>query len=258
MDDLSNLLRELAAALRRSVDILVQATHAVQRNLPALATYLGITVVASLAGHAVNRAILHGDENPTITAGLMFYEFAINAVLMLVTAFAQAIVFARMGREIDKPLWKVGGDREALRLYFPTWLALNAIVVILYELGYVVPAYFEMEALGVFPQLLLLGAAAFYIPVGASLMFHRKVEWAKIGESLGPLQRQLPKTLLIACFAGGLFLLNHLLAIQTLSEPVVQLLVDIIFGYFDCVIFAAAWLVCIIDRQNPEEMDFEF
>ena len=96
------------------MDILLQAVKAVQRNVPALGLYLLFTVPASALVLAGN--LWMGDTNPDapVTAAMLAYEVAGDAFLIVVYAFAQSIVFSRMGRLIDRPLWKCQGDGEAL------------------------------------------------------------------------------------------------------------------------------------------------
>ena len=59
--------------------------------------------------------------------------------------------------------------------------------------------------------------------------------------------------------ANGLFLFFFLaLLIPTEEHPWLRPVVDVVSSYFDCVIFAATWQVCRLDRDTPSESDFEF
>ena len=239
------------------LDIFLRAVQSVQRNLSALAVYLVITVGSSTLATVVNNLVTPPGSPPAHGSALI-YELALNAFLVLTAAAAQAIVFARMGKEMDRPLWKIGGDREALRRYFPLWAVLNAVIMIFNLLAFEVPAYFEEERLGFIPFWMLIVAVSAYIPLGTAIMFHRGFEWRKLGEGLTPLRRQLGKTLLVMLAGAILFFFYLSLLAQTDSQRWLRPVIDVIYGYFDCVLFSATWIICIFERQMPPEIDLDF
>jgi hypothetical protein len=189
---------------------------------------------------------------------LLLSEVGLDAFLVFCYAAAQAVAFSQLGKEIDRPLWKIADYWEALRRYFPVWMALNGVVILLNMLTFVVPPLIDNEEFGRLPFWLLVFASATYIPVGAAIMFCRKFEWRTLGEALGPLRRQLPTTLIVLCLNGFLFFFFLSLIVQTASQNWIRPVIDIISGYFDCVVFAATWLICMLDRQTPEEVDLDF
>jgi len=240
------------------LEILQRAIQAVQRNLFALALYLLITVGASAAGTAVNGVLGSPQESAYSKGTLFLCGLAIAAFLTVACAAAQTIAFARFAKDMDRPLWRIRDDREALQRYFLLWLFLNACVTALQQLSFSVSALFDNDDMGIVPGWLLMFASAVCTPLGAAMMFHRTADWRKIGEVLTPYRRQFSKILMLCCLNGILFLFMLALLFMTASQPWVRLAIDVIFGYFDCVVFCAAWFICMLDRQAPEDTDFEF
>ncbi len=263
------------------MDILLQAVKAVQRNVPALGLYLLFTVPASALVLAGN--LWMGDTNPDapVTAAMLAYEVAGDAFLIVVYAFAQSIVFSRMGRLIDRPLWKCQGDGEALKRYFPLWVLLNIVALGSQRLVTWVPALMDNEAAAAPMFWMMAFVIAVYVPVGAAIMFAGRPEWglgstrtlypkpqtpnpkphtwSKLGEALVPLGRQWPKALVVCFFGGATYMLLTFLVIWQ-PEPQRWLLpaLDVVAGYFDCLIFCATWLICMFDRQAPQDGDIDY
>jgi hypothetical protein len=241
------------------LDILLKAVLAVQRNVPALGLYLLFTVPASALVLVGN--IWMGGTNPDapVNAAMLAYEVAANAFLVVVYAFAQSIVFSRMGRLLDRPLWKCPGDREALKRYFPLWVLLNIIAVGSQRLMTWVPALMDNEAAAGPMVWIMAIVMAVYLPFGAAIMFAGRPEWRELGEALGPLGRQWPKALSVCFFSGATYMLLMLLVTaQPESQRWPLPAIDVIAGYFDCLIFCATWLICMYDRQAPQDDDVDY
>jgi hypothetical protein len=237
------------------VELIRDAVNAVQKNLDALGIYLGITLLASVAATSANLWMGAPPENPYADPNLIAYEVALNLFLIFSWAFAQSIAFARLGKSIDRPLWKISGDFEAVKRYFPLWAGLNAIVILVQVLtGWTIATFGASGLL----LILMVVAVIFCIPMGAALMFLRTPEWAHLPEAVRPLFRQFPKTLVVLALAGFLFFVQIFLIGGTEDRPWLLPLIDIAFAYFDCVIFSAVWLICMYDRQAPEEVDLDF
>jgi hypothetical protein len=232
--------------------------RAVQRNLVALGLYLAITVGAGAVMLATNYLMGDTGGEPRRDLGVFLYEIAANIVLIACVAAAQAMAFARLGKDIDRPLWKVSGDREALARYFLLWLILNAVVMVLREIAIWLPVLVDDERIGGLPSWLFAFAAVVYLPIGAAIMFRRGFAWREFGEALAPFRRQLPKTAVVLLFNGILFFFTLSLIVQTESQKWLGPAIDAISGYFECVVFSAVWLICMLDRQTPEEIDLEF
>lgn len=240
------------------MEIVQRSIQAVQRNLSALGLYLLITVAANAAGIAVSQILGTPEKSSFSKETLFLCSVGIDAFLAVASTVAQAIVFSRFAKDIDRPLWRIRDDREALQRYFLLWLLLNACVVVLKQLSFDVPALLGNESIGFFPTWLLLFATAVYVPLGAAMMFMRTADWRNIGEALAPYRRQFGKAFALCLVTGFLFLLMIALIPPKGVQIVPGVFLGIVFGYFDCVIFCAAWLICMLDRQTPEDIDFEF
>jgi len=241
------------------LEILSNAVQAVQRNVRALLLYLAITVSANTLGNVANRLVMPDPEvNPFEDSSLIIYQFGLDLFLILCFAFAQTIVFARLGREIDRPLWKVKNDREALRHYFGLWFALNAGVIVLFEATNWASWQFANDQPASLLFILMAAANILYIPIGACIMFTLRFEWRKLGESLAPLRRQFGKTALIFGVNTLLFVFYLNLIMRTQSQQWLRPAIAAIAGYFECLIFSATWFLCMFDRENPEGIDLDF
>ncbi len=230
--------------------ILRHAAECVQRNLSLFGLYVlliaGSRSLVLLADWSVGAL---GAERPL--NDFLVYTLVANVVLLFITALAQTIVFAKLGAAVDCPLWKLSGMREALRRYFPLWLVFNAIAL---ALNFMI---ILLEGAAGVLQLLFMVIAIGYIPVGACIMFYRAFSWAELGRVLRPLLREGPKAFVIFTFSGICFFGYFTFLIQVQHQPYLQPLVEIIFAYTDLLVFCASWLICMIDRESPEE-DVEF
>ncbi len=240
------------------MEIFQKAIQAVQRNVSALGVYLLAMVAVNGLAMGVYKLIGPPGESSYSKKTVLVCTIGVYVFLAVASAAAQSVVFSRFAKDIDRPLWRSAGDGESLRLYFPLWIVLNASVYVMNFLAFDLCALLDNEEIGVLPRWLLLFSVATYIPIGAAVMFNRNVTWRNLGEALSPLLRQFAKFLMLCCATGILFVFMLSLAAGASSQPALHLVIDVIFSYFDCVIFCAAWHICIIDRQNPEDSNFDF
>lgn len=232
--------------------------EAVQRNLKSLAIYAGAAVLLSSAMQGVTELMGGALENPYENPAVVLAGLGSDLFLVIAFAALQSIVFSRMGKNIDRPLWKISGDWEALCRYFPLWFVLNGIIFVIKDLANYALVALDNTNLFVSLFLLLMLFAVIYIPAGAAIMFGGAVHLPTLGEVLRPLVRQGSRTLVILFFAGLVFFFSQYLVLATASARWLWPLISIVEAYFDCVIFAAIWIICMYDRQNPEESDLDF
>lgn len=250
------------------MEILRDAAQAVQRNLSALFQYLAFIAGYSLMMSALRVYVLSrfGPEDAS-----MLKNISVLAVLLAGTAWiaaAQALVFTRMGREIDKPLWKVRDAAEGFRRFYMLWFEFNLIV---HTLNWVLIVNVDSPAFQVFKLVALLAflsAAIVLVPFGACIMFHGRFSWETLGESLAPLAKQFPRALPIFLVTFIQIYLGFYIGVRLepdTAEPTlldlttaIQLATDVALGYLDCLAFAATWLVCVVDRESPDEIDLDF
>lgn len=240
------------------MDLIRDAMNAVQRNWQALLLYAGIIVVLSACITVANQYVDIPEEDPFGEPGLVAYGVVANLILMFGMALAQSVGFSRFGKDIDRPLWKISGDLEAIRRFLPLWVGLNAINFLTQILaGWYATAY-GPSAFTNLLSLLALVVVMLYIPVGAALMFIKTSDWTHVVEAIRPLIRRYPKTLLVMVFTALLDRLQMFLLEGTQERVWLWPLVDLAFAYFECVIFSAVWLILMFDRQTPEEVNLDF
>jgi hypothetical protein len=170
--------------------ILGDAVEAVQRNLYALALYVAVTVGFSIAGQIANYALGGPPEEAYASGAWTAYLLGLDAVFLVAIGLAQAVVFSRLGKDIDRPLWKITGNAEAVKRYFLLWLALNAAATALDRVALWSHTVLGNDALTATLALFHAVVIVVHIPIGAAIMFLGPFEWRKLPECLRPLWRQ--------------------------------------------------------------------
>ncbi|MDZ4860960.1 MAG: hypothetical protein SGI88_18450 [Candidatus Hydrogenedentes bacterium] len=253
------------------MELLRNASDSLKRHLPTLALYVGGGVLMGLATSAVRIFIeyrypeLKEPPFPTEVNAIHVVSFiAVSAI----TALLQTIVFSRMGRDIDRPLWKVRDDREAMQRFYMMWFEFNLITNTLLWLANVPLGVEGLEPLNLFMLLMGLGAAIIIVPFGSAVMFHGRFTWGTLGESLLPLGKrliQVAPVFLITSFQIMIWVYTSLMfpadiaSTRSVATHIGASVVhDAIVFYLDCLVFAAVWLTCKEDRDSPDELDLDF
>jgi hypothetical protein len=248
-------------AIRRAFD-------EVHHNLGSLLLYIALTALPASVWLFVDFLVI-GEAQPRDDGPYLGIQLLVLVGISLVAAVGQSVAFSRMGREIDKPLWKVKDDGDALRRFFAMWLTLDLMVVLV---AVVVPQMLlqdPSEDALVMYALLRLIVQALMVPVGAAFMFFGNFSLRMAGAALAPLGREFGQLLLILLLNGlallfldGLFtvLAEGALPLGPVAVPLrlaTYPLVYVVSSYVDCVVFAATWLLCMADRDREEEIDFD-
>lgn len=185
---------------------------------------------------------------------------AAYVVLAVIVSAAQAVLFARLGKAIDKPLWKCEDDREALHRFFSIWLLLNMLILLILRLM-VVSRRQELEALGVMLELALMFGFALFFPIGTSVMYMKVEHWRDVPAALKTILSQFGLSLMVMFL--GFFSYSYTVLMQGVfgNEPgtlVPVLVISMPVVFLDCLSFAAMWRVCMIHRDSPPEEDLDF
>ena len=250
------------------MELLKAASQALQRHAANVALYIGGNVLLSMAYIAVQVVLTQ--QNPDFDTAPTTAERLIDVIALLVAtvgwALLQSVVFSRIGRELDRPLWKVADDREAIRRFFPLWFEFNLVLNTLMWLGRTIATYESIKDAAALPLLFSLGALVVLVPFGASIMFHGRFSWNTLGESLAPLGRRLPQLAIV--FALTAFQVVIMLFLdrqlpETFDGEFVQTVIYKVaiisaLSWIDCMVFTATWLVCKDDRDSPDEFDLDF
>ena len=175
-------------------------------------------------------------------------------------------MFSRIGRELDRPLWKVADDREAMRKFFTLWFEFNLIVNVLVWLSNTLLPYDDLKEASVLPLLIALAGAVVLVPFATAMMFHGNFSWGRLGEGLGPVARRVPQLAPVFLLTFAQVLISIFLDTAAPETNDARVAVWIVYratlhaaiAYLDCLVFTATWLVCKDDRDSPDEIDLDF
>lgn len=259
------------------MNLITNAERALVRNwrLILLYVFLCVAVVAlyRVAGNAFDQA-LNGGTLPTpeqlaeINPKPTWYiasRLIADVVLAVLVSLLQACAYARLGADIDRPLWKCGDDREALSRFGLIWVILNLLYFTLMQLQ---SSFSDQEqlALAALFGLLALAWNLLYVPIGICLMHHGGLKDLRLGEALMPLLHFLPRTLLVAGL-GFLQLVLFDLLLSSVPAPLrgmpwVLAPINIPIIYLECLGVAIIWQTCAeyraVAASFEDDDDFDF
>jgi hypothetical protein len=237
-----------------------EAFRAVFRNARATSLYVSVALLSSIARLGVTHALTGGEVPEDPGMKLRLAMLGMDVGLAAAWAFAQAVAFSWMAQDMDRPLWRVDGIPSALVRFFPMWFALNLLIL---TCGNAAGRLLASDADNPFGQSLLLMFMMLQvigIPICAAIMFHGKLVWSELAESLAPLGRQFMATTIVVVFAGCMLVLFLFVLLPATEEPAaLRPLIQIPGGIAECVVFAGAFLICIMDRNAESQGDdFDF
>ena len=187
-------------------------------------------------------------------------DLVIQVVYVVLYSLLLAVVFARLGKDIDRPLWKCQGARDAIRRFFVLWLIINLYFLMLYRLQRVAMLN-DGEDVALFIELLVMTSYIVAYPAGACVMYMGKLDWAQLGQGLKPLARKfdLAFPILAVNFAGYVLLTVGMFAGAGLSSIPARVALPAVLNFsmalIDCFVFCAMWRVCMINRDDPDTED---
>ena len=239
------------------MQLLNEAFRAIQRNLGPLIFYICVGAGMGFIRILTNKWFESLDKetiSPLLASG---YPIASDILIAAGYAFALCIVFARMGREIDKPFWKLESDWEVLQRFYNLWFILILMSILALRVSDQLAADSPEEGQLVF--FLWLFGNSFLIQTGGAIMFYGHCRKEEIALAASTLLRQFPLILLAALVS----LFFNMLVLTILAEQVLPAwatpMLDIIDGYGTCLVFAFTWLICMRNRdEESEDEDFDF
>ncbi len=239
--------------------ILRAAFQALQRNYGPLLFYIAVVFAvysATLSLHTLVIAPRAEELGENIRS---LYSLGIDIAAVALIALAQTIAFSRIGREIDKPMWRVADDFDAVRLFYKLWLLLGLVDLSVLRFRDILLARADEESLQLILLMMWPTVVALLLPLGSAVMFYGRVGRQEVGEAVSTMMHQFPYTLLIVIVGllSVLFLTNLQLDLQPWGWPALA----IADAYIDCLLFASMWLVCIYHRdeyEHPDDEDFNF
>jgi len=178
------------------------STAAAMANLyPELLVFASDTrAAAEAAATSDNTAELA--PTPTLAPPSVAYvlvSIVAEVLFAILISAIYALVFARFGRALDRPIWKCPSDAEAIRRFFMPWLILTLSTIALRDVQANAGSLDFVIAI----ELLLILVGPFVIPFGACVMHHGALAWEEIGTILAPIGRQF--RMLLPVLALGIF-----------------------------------------------------
>jgi hypothetical protein len=235
------LLQDAVDAMRRNAGVVIGFVLAA----------MGIELAFRLAGIPL-AGLVDEDDVPGWARA---YEVTLQVAQAAGFSVLTAAAYARLGKDIDRPLWKCASDLEAVRRFFMTWFTLNLIVVLVYRLQFMA---FRAENRDLVLLLEFMSMIVFSVltPAGACIMYHGGLDRAGLGVSLKPITRQFALAFL-ATFLGflGYFFLNVVRVLDPMihTRIILPVLVTIPLALLDALVFCTMWRICMVNRDTPEE-----
>ena len=236
--------------------MLSEAVRALQRNYSALLIYGAITVGFHVARLLCDYLVVLPVEDSLDPRWLSAYRFSADVVAMITLAVAQAVAFARIGRDMDRPMWKIEHDGEAIRRFFQFWLVVDLAILALIRVPELLPD--DKMAIQLFVYF-YIGASSIAVPFGGAVMFTGRAGAAEIRQAANMLADRLPQTAGLVAI-GCVY--NFVFFVMLISEdfpPWATPLIPMIDAYLSCLFFALTWLICIQHRdEDTHDTDFDF
>jgi MFS family permease len=252
-----------------------EAARALRQNPEPVLLYIAIGVGLALANSALDQFVLGPVADRTSDRMLSLQLILIAVGTTAVSAFANTICFARIGREMDKPMWRVTSDADAFHLFYRLWLLLGLLALVyLHVMEQLLPERPDTDTIVIFLCSFLVLASVMYV-FGSAVMFYGRPGREEVTQALSTMGHQIGPVI-AACVVGLLagLVLNqaHVATMQigmgsdgaTAAEHAARFAADAVIGAIDalvsCFLFAYAWLVCIYHRDHYEEPgdDFDF
>jgi len=240
--------------------VFLDACASVRRNWTTVAVF--IAVVSGCESLVRLLSLAFAGDSPLEELPPLLRAVDLCARILLAAGYsaAQAIAFARLGKDIDRPLWKCSGDYEALARYFTPWFILNLFLTLLWTLRHVAAVHESIGGVQLL-EFLSIVLCVLCVPTGACIVYGGGLHWERLGQLLAPMVRQFPLAA-VSMFFGllgyTLFLLADAVIPGIAAMTVAPALLTALLALLDCLAFAAMWRVCMIQRDAPPGEDFDF
>ncbi len=246
------------------MQVIVQAWKDLQDRLLLVFAYVGAHSLLFLTVGLLEWAVGFEPDGEVVPPGIAALKMLDQIALAAAIAAVQAIVFARIGKDIDRPLWKCSDDLDALRRFFLPWLLLNLGYTAIAEVGSLAIRN-DLGALFQLTEMLRLFYMLLYLPIGACIMYWGRLDWNELGETLRPIVRQFALVLNVFLLQLAQHFVNLELSIvlqgkdpATLSYVLFFALGAMPITLLELLAFVAMWHVLMINRNAPEDEDEDF
>jgi hypothetical protein len=180
-------------------------------------------------------------------------------VLVALFALADSVLLARIGREIDKPYWRVATDRDALARFYKLWLLLHLANLMYLQLMEQVFGVGSEDSASFLLFLSYLVWVVILLAFGTTVMFCGRTGSDEMSEALNIMSRHVT-LIMIMCLVGAFagLMLHQVYWTLAGGESALAIKLGVnaglaaVDGYVSCLLFAFMWLVCRYDRDHFE------
>lgn len=175
-----------------------------------------------------------------------------EVALAIAISVVYALVFARLGRLLDRPLWKCASDAEAVRRFFMPWFILTLSTIALRDAqgnSGSVELYLLIETTMIF-------LSPFVVPIGTCVMHHGALNWEEIGAILTPIGRQFRMIIPVLLVGILQYMLQEWFSSVLPNGPEAvytraagATLCNVPIWIMDALVFCMMWRVCMLDRD---------
>ncbi len=240
------------------MSLFLDAWASVSRNRVTVVVYLALTFAVGLT-YTVSGAMLLPDPK-AIPSWLPLYRILSILALCIASSVLSSVFLARLGREIDRPLWKCADDVEAVRRFFSTWFILTLLGSTMQSIGDHYLATGD-EAMSAQCYLVFMILFVVTLPVGTCIMFGGGLDWPVVLKLLRPMTKMFSLTLNVLTLSFFEFLLYvgagsfpDGIGDQVWFLPTV----NVVLTALECYIFSYMWRVCMLHRDLPQDDSDDF
>lgn len=248
------------------MQLILQAEVALMRNWRTTLFYLVASSLV-LTTYSLILASLETQVTPDMTPKPFWYlatTLSLDLVNVALISGLQAVCFALIGREMDRPLWKCAGGGEALRRFFSYWFIFNLLYITSARLVASAPESIQADV-----DLAMLffrfALTVVGVPIGACIMYGGGLNWKEMPGQLAPLFQLFPMSFVALSLGFLQFFIIAATVIsmpgEVLKSPWLWSVVNVPLILLETLAFAVMWLVCMHFRDIAPELhddDFNF
>jgi hypothetical protein len=249
------------------MSLITEAERALIRNWRSILLYIGLCVLVIGVYRAGVNELEHlvPESVQPKPAWYASADLFADIALACVMALLQACAYARLGRDIDRPLWKCRDDREAITRFAVIWAILNLSYFALLQMQTTLDHQGQIGGASAVGLMALLWNLI-YVPIGVCLMHQGGLKDLRLGDALLPLLHFLPRTMLVVGLGFLQLVLFEWLAFSV-PEPMRNLpwiiaAINIPLIYLECLAVAIMWISCaeyrIVAAEQTDDDDFDF
>jgi hypothetical protein len=244
------------------VHLIQDAWFSLKRNQAILFLFLACSFTLTFVEVLVRRGMLLVIDYNNPPAWEPLYNTGMYLADAAVWSALQAVVFAHLGKSIDRPFWRSTGGRDALHRFFMTWLIINLTFNSVDALM-MNAALTSNHELFYFLLVVLLVLSLLYVPAAACVMYYGRLVWAELDRTLQPMVAQIHLVVFVMAILFAQYVMmfvgqfGYNAPAKSLLEPALYFaLLSVPLALLECLAFAAMWRICMIHRDaHHEESD---